>query len=765
MNTFGRYQLVASLGRGRLTEAFKAKSFGIEGFEKTLVVKCVHPELAQDQAFAQAFVGEAKLAVRLSHANIVQVFDAGCVEEDGRSTYFLATEHVAGLTLRSIWERCGFQPLPVHLCLHVASELAKALDHAHRRSDNRHKPLGIVHANLSPDNVFLSWNGDVKVSDFCLARALARLPHRLPEHDGPHLSPEQRLGQAALAQSDVFALGSMLYRLLTGQNPFVPGSSEEVLQQIERTDFTRSGLPRELRELVERALAFPADERFESASQFHESLLMTSYASPKRFSSQDLAEFVERFREPPSDSAETAGSVLAGPNLQSVPPPSMHVDAGSGRARSWPPLADMRDLTVLSLRLGNVPVPAAMRKRAKQIVERYGGHILAESSRELDAAFGLERTDARDTESAARSALVLVRMLGSAESEPSAGIDSGRLRAGAEGPFREGGAGDELLGSARRLAHLVPGRVAVSESVAVNLRTAFGSEPVPAESAARLLQDTHAPPLGRFVGRHSELSELGQRLLEAGRGKVQVVGLVGEQGIGKTRLLLEIERRIKKSGLNIGFYCASCPPCGSQTLEGALLPMLRTLCSVRESDSAARLGAIEPSLRALGLRDEEVDALLAELGASPMGAGLSDRAPLRAAVRRMLLRLSEDRPHIFAWDDAQEMDADSASLLSSFVERLGHAPAMLLLSARPGGAAHYRSIVGYSEFPLHLLPEHDVRRLIAQELGVDKVPDRLFYFIQERAAGNPMFIVELLTEAKQSGAIVIEGGRVELSRL
>src|SRR5580700_6349334 len=177
--TFGRYRLLERLGQGGMAEVFKAKSFGVEGFEKVLVIKRILPELARSQEFVDMFVHEAKLAVRLSHANIVQVFDLGVAPRADvlgskqPDTYYMAMEFVNGFDLATVLSQCRRQQitLPIDLCVFTAAEVAKGLDHAHRRKDDRMRPLGIVHRDVSPQNVLLSLEGEVKVTDFGIAKA------------------------------------------------------------------------------------------------------------------------------------------------------------------------------------------------------------------------------------------------------------------------------------------------------------------------------------------------------------------------------------------------------------------------------------------------------------------------------------------------------------------------------------------------------------------------------------------------------------------
>ena len=212
---FGRYTLLERLGAGGMAEVFKAKSFGVEGFEKTLVIKRILPELARKAEFLEMFVHEAKLAVRLSHANIVQVFDLGRVEHEGEPpSYFIAMEYVAGLDLATVLARCrrARTPVPFGMAVFVAAEVAKALDHAHRRRDEQSRPLGIVHRDVSPQNILLSWEGEVKVTDFGIAKAKglmvedegATTSTRTLRGKLSYMSPEQSVDDPLDGRSDLF---------------------------------------------------------------------------------------------------------------------------------------------------------------------------------------------------------------------------------------------------------------------------------------------------------------------------------------------------------------------------------------------------------------------------------------------------------------------------------------------------------------------------------------------------------------------------------
>jgi len=152
-----------------MAELFKAKAHGVEGFEKILVIKRILPELSENPRFVDMFINEAKIAVTLSHANIVQVFDLGKTE----GSYYIAMEYVAGMDLATLLSRArkAHRKTSPELAVFIISELAKGLDYAHRRRDAEMHALNIIHRDVSPQNVLLSWEGEIKLTDFGIAKA------------------------------------------------------------------------------------------------------------------------------------------------------------------------------------------------------------------------------------------------------------------------------------------------------------------------------------------------------------------------------------------------------------------------------------------------------------------------------------------------------------------------------------------------------------------------------------------------------------------
>lgn len=834
--TFGRYRLLERLGEGGMAEVFKAKSFGVEGFEKVLVIKRILPKLAEHPKFVDMFVHEAKLAVRLSHANIVQVFDLGRVDHPtgGATSYFIAMEYVPGLDLATVLTRCRRQKLavPFGLAVFLAAEVAKALDHAHRRRDEHARPLGIVHRDISPQNILLSWEGEVKVTDFGIAKAKDSIVEdeagdtRAGRVRGKlaYMSPEQAKAEPVDGRSDLFSLGTVLYEMIAGSNPFAAPTVFETARRVHASEYPpiellREGTPKALSEIIVKMLAKQPDDRFADAGRLHEHLLGYFYASGERFGPSKLAEFLESFHEvssaPELDSQAVFEDVPnVGANERTpveVPNPSPTSGAprgtssgqfrvtGSGETGQFTRTSDIgerREVTALVLALPDgdrgreEPLSTSLVVgRAREVLLRYGARILEDEALQVVALFGLGDPDGRDTESAVRAALVILRSRGGARL--SAGVHAARIVVDAQGEPVKDERLASLIAAAQSLARAIEGKVAVSRFAGRVIRSEFAAEELPgagrtAPEGGCVITSARNPSslYGRFVGRHDELKRLGDILASATRRRAQIVTVLGDKGIGKTRLLAEMERRLSKGNYNVGFYIASCPKNGAEAPQSGLSSMLRVLCGVQEGDDEARILAVLPRLRALGLHSDESAAVLAELGAS-----LADGAPrppqesslaLRTAFARMVQSLCDDRLHCFCWDDAQSMDQSTIETILSVVGRGAPSSsaadaALGVPSGAPMSGGSLRAVFllatreevpeVVSKHPAHHgltlgeLSDDDGAKLLATRVGARSLSPELLAFCRDRAGGHPLFLEELVKELTDSGAITVESGK------
>ncbi len=266
-----KYRLLHRLASGGMADIYLAQASGLAGFERLLVVKRIRREHARDPEFVRMFLQEARIAAQLHHANIVQVFDVDL--EDGE--VFCAMEYLHGQNLAAIIARereRGATP-PLEVSLAVATRVCAGLDHAHRCRDSQHRPLGIVHRDVTPHNVFVTYDGAVKIIDFGIARAANSLGEtRVGVLKGKpgYISPEQCRCEPLDARSDLFSVGVLLYELTTGRLPWQAQTDWEYLK--ETTEGTplppstlQAGYPRALEQIILRALAQRPEERHASA--------------------------------------------------------------------------------------------------------------------------------------------------------------------------------------------------------------------------------------------------------------------------------------------------------------------------------------------------------------------------------------------------------------------------------------------------------------------------------------------------------------------
>ncbi len=254
-------------------------------------------------------------------------------------------------------------------------------------------------------------------------------------------------------------------------------------------------------------------------------------------------------------------------------------------------------------------------------------------------------------------------------------------------------------------------------------------------------------------------------LAVATRRTARVLTIRGDNGVGKTRLLYEVERRLRKGGYNVGFHTATCPPRGNEFSLSGIICMLQVLCGTSEGDSDARILAVQPRLRALGLQDEEVNAVLAALGANRPSSRGDANARLRQAFVRMVQSLCEDRTHAFAWDVAHAMDDESFALLEDVRRRLKQSRLVIAFAARAGFSHPLEKADGHVAIDLGDLSPGEVERLVALRLGVDAAPEELLRFVRARASGHPLFVEEVIKGLVDVGAITVADRRAVSMKL
>ena len=271
----GKYIIQRKLAEGGMAEIFLASSFGPEGFEKQVVIKRIRPSFADDASFVEMFVSEARLVSKLNHANIVQIFDFDRHDD----TFYIAMEYVRGKSLAQAHQRARELgvPLPPALAAQIVVEVARGLGFAHRLTDHG-QPLGIVHRDVTPQNILLSYEGAVKLTDFGIAKAGTRASTvGMLKGKFAYMSPEQSRGQPVDARTDIFALGITMWELLSGTRLFDADSDVAVLNAVqERTVQSpgqlNSAVDADLNGIVMHCLEREKSARFQTAQELERAL-------------------------------------------------------------------------------------------------------------------------------------------------------------------------------------------------------------------------------------------------------------------------------------------------------------------------------------------------------------------------------------------------------------------------------------------------------------------------------------------------------------
>jgi serine/threonine protein kinase len=217
----GKYLLLEKIAAGGMAQLYRAKITGVQGFEKLIAIKMILPHLLGEKELISSFIDEAKLAALLSHQNIVQIYDFGRME----NSYYIAMEYLRGKDLRYIFQKSKERKLPLNVeqALYVISRICSGLDYAHKLKDFQGKPLNIIHRDISPQNILITYEGEVKILDFGIAKAASQstiTQHGMIKGKVAYMSPEQASGQKIDLRSDIFSIGILLYELLTHTRMF-----------------------------------------------------------------------------------------------------------------------------------------------------------------------------------------------------------------------------------------------------------------------------------------------------------------------------------------------------------------------------------------------------------------------------------------------------------------------------------------------------------------------------------------------------------------
>jgi serine/threonine protein kinase/tetratricopeptide (TPR) repeat protein len=793
---FGRYTLVRLIGEGGMAEVYLATLGVAEGLSKRFVVKKIRKEFADEQEFTRMFVDEAKIALGLNHANIVQVFDFGQVD----GVFFLAMELVEGTDLMHLFHavRESGDRFPSVIAAYVGHQVASGLAYAHSRCDQDREPLGIVHRDTTPHNIMVSLEGQVKILDFGIARTRKALEHIGSARDRveaetikgkvAYMSPEQATGLPLDGRSDLYSLGVVLHELLSGELLFRHKDRLLALERVRTESIplireVRPDVPEDLARIIDHALQRETAERYESARAMQADLAAYLHHSDPVVDDEVLSKFVAKYYTP--DPAEPGPTSLEHHATREL---------GDSHGSQFPvPAARESQRVVLvhvaleprrALEADPLPDPGPFLKLAENVAFKREAHVVHTDERSVQLAIGTVLTTGEDAERALRLALALREEVG----EVAPGVAVGIAVASAQAIVEHGAGGPiqvqipvEIADHIDRLARRsMEGPVLVAGDLAERLSRTwrFGEatfvEP-PEHDLPHVDPDlTRAAPLvglaseserhvrhvpgGRLVlyGREIELKALRDNFSEAIRTpESRAVVVIGQPGLGKRAL---VER-----------FVSSLPRTGCWVLRGAgrwsrrnvpLGVFLELLGRFFRADPSGDSDQIVSKLEDLGVHEADKlgEALASALGVSSTRETgvdpLERRDRISRLVRRLIRALARRRPVLVLLENLHFLDEQSITLMREWLEIPQPLPVLGLSTGRPGPRVdQVRAFANVGVIELKELDDQARRNLILDRFEDSEGAKDLCEAIVARAGGNPLFIEETLASLLQRGVI------------
>jgi TonB family protein len=361
---FGQYVLLEKIATGGMAEVWKARMRGVEGFQKIVAIKKILPHLSDNQDFIEMFIDEAKLAAQLNHNNIIHIYDLGKIQ----SSYYIAMEYIDGHDLKTILKRGEERdtPMSVEIALFVASKVASALDYAHRKHDFEGKEMSLVHRDVSPQNVLISQEGDIKLCDFGIAKAASKASHTQAgalKGKLQYMSPEQAWGRNIDKRSDIFALATCLFEMLTSRKLFSGDNELSILEQVREarivapSQFNDEVTP-EIDRIVQKALQKDPANRYQTAGEMERDINAVLYTFRPTPTSADLAIYMHRLLTAEPVARGEAPAYTAPEPYESADPFELKPVAPKPPMPAAPPMATAAPMAAPAPAPAPIPAPA-----------------------------------------------------------------------------------------------------------------------------------------------------------------------------------------------------------------------------------------------------------------------------------------------------------------------------------------------------------------------------------------------------------------------
>jgi serine/threonine protein kinase/predicted ATPase len=798
---FGRYMLTRRIGEGGMAEVFQANVRVAEGLTKWVVIKKIRKDFATQGEFTRMFVDEAKIALSLNHANIVQVFDFGQIG----TTFYLAMELIEGVDLMSLFHavRARGDHFPPEIAAYIAHQVAAGLSYVHRKTDDFGRPLGIVHRDITPHNIMISYDGQVKVLDFGIARAagpiapgMNRAEQETIKGKVAYMSPEQAMGGVVDSRSDLYSLGVVLYELLTGELLYRDKDRMRALENVRTRPIPplldrAPEAPVEMARVLDRVLARESEQRIATAREFQSLLANYLHNAPNMIDEDVLGTFLLRYR-----TREYPPSV----RIAAEPEPAT---AEIHEAEGSEPVPGPRRRTVKATLLSAVFSPASGEKSesnkigyarfldfVRDLAFKRDANLVALNERGALLAFGILPTSQDEGELALRTALSLRETIGDmasglglATTIMSTQVAVLRRPDGAESIHLPAGLAEQLE---RTTARYIDERVMVSRDQAERLSKAWRFGPPILVQGALTEADTYAPwqadlqEFSPFIGplseaeRRSYLNVAGRRPLYGRDLELKAMRdcladvirsvrsrgmmLVGGAGFGK-RTLVDRFLTSLPAGSCVVLRGAGLWVYRNQPL-GVFLEILRRFLAIESNSTTSDVVA---KIAHYGIAEAE------HLGRNlAMALGLPDGGETLEAdnegdthivrlLRRLIRALAMRRPVILVIDNLHFVDDQSLAILEEWSIASPNHSVMGLFTVRPGSRAEAllrkSEPSGIVRIELGELDERSREELIIRRFENPDEARDLAESILARTGGHPLFIEETLASLLRRGVI------------
>ena len=751
--TLGHYEILEKLGGGGMGVVYRARDTRLD---RVVALKFLSAHLLSDSEAKDRFLVEAQAAASLDHPNLCIIHEIGETDE-GR--LYIAMAYYGGETLQT---RIARGRIDLEEALDITAQVSRGLTRAADR--------GIIHRDIKPANLILSEDGTVKIVDFGLAKITGAQLTQTGTRMGTvsYMSPEQTRGDVVDQRTDVWSLGVVLYEMLSGQRPFRGGSDQAVIHAIlnqvpPHLHEVEPGLPYGVTAVVARAMRKDASNRYPDASSMLDDI----------------------------------GRLLSDPTSRTV------LDS----TPSLPPEGERRLVTVLACAIGGLETLletlepeaaddelAALRARVRGVVEDYGGVLNEFSEDKVVALFGVPVTHEDDALRAVRAALELGRPESSDAAAPlsvqlrsAVGSAHVAVRAAGKGErrYRVGGT---VVGEASRLAAAaMPGELLIMPDLARAVAPFVDTEKrapvqlssdgpsvcplaVVDESDAEGRVEAQDPDrLTRFVGRVDELNTLTRALEGSTSGVGRVVSLVGEAGVGKSRLIHELRTILEGDGIR--YVQGRCRARGGLTPFIPFIDAVRAMLGLSRATSDSAHDVAVERTRALASELEIyipvlLHLLSVETDEFPLPEYLAGE-DLRIAIGEALVSVftlgSRGEPLVVLLEDWHWADGGSRDVLRQLSEMVSAYPLLLVVAARPAQDDEGSSLRGDAHIDLAPLDSGSATEVMRAALGGARVSVEFADRIAEKTGGNPFFIEELCHTLLETGTVVVEGGEATIA--